>query len=214
MSAQKDEAYSPNDEQQPMLESGDEEGDDEQHQRGRASSSTTGRAAAAKRKATDLTGSNSDDDKKPAAAAAAAASKPPPGTPNKRLTKWSNKEDLELCSSVQTYVTDHQGMLPGPVKTTKGAAVSKEWKEIAKSVSKVMGQTEDAAAKACSSRWTKVRGDLKVRENEQTRASDEQKARTRTVAHSCSLCVVMSRTTSTPSAMLSRSSCRKRIQRQ
>ena len=174
MSARGKEGDEEYDEQQPMHTADsdeDDSGDDEQHKRERASSSTAGKAAAAaaasgdKRKIQSLI--SSDEEEKAAAAAssstaaAATASQPPPQTP-KKLGKWSLKEDLELCSSVQKYVSEHQGMLPGPVKTTKNAIISPQWKEIAKGVEKVTGQTPDAAAKACSNRWTKVRGDLKV----------------------------------------------------
>ena len=171
MSARGKEGDEEYDEQQPMHTADsdeDDSGDDEQHKRERASSSTAGKAAAAaaasgdKRKIQSLI---SSDEAAAAAssstAAAATASQPPPQTP-KKLGKWSLKEDLELCSSVQKYVSEHQGMLPGPVKTTKNAIISPQWKEIAKGVEKVTGQTPDAAAKACSNRWTKVRGDLKV----------------------------------------------------
>jgi hypothetical protein len=134
-----------------------------QHDRQRATSSIAGKGAAVaaankvevrrKRKA------NEEDEKTPAGAAAAAASassSKAPGTPAKRIGKWSDKEDLELCSSVLKWVQGHQGMLPGAVK-------SPQWKEIAKDVSKLVGQTPDAAARACSNRWTRVRGELKVR---------------------------------------------------
>jgi len=186
-SKEEEEAYEPSDEQEMQTGGSDEDGsgDDEQHQRSRASSSIGGKAAAAaaaaggKRKIENLVSSNSDDEqsaeKKAASsssssAAAAAASKPP-GTP-KKLGRWSNKEDLELCSSVLKHVTDHQGMLPGALKSGKNAPISKEWKEIAKGVTKVTGQTPDAAAKACSNRWTKVRGDLKVSTHKQTHARE------------------------------------------
>jgi hypothetical protein len=172
---EEDETYEEDDEQpQPMSgASDDEQGADDdlgQHDRQRATSSIAGKGAAAaaankvevrrKRKA------NEEDEKTPAGAAAAAASassSKAPGTPAKRIGKWSDKEDLELCSSVLKWVQGHQGMLPGAVKSTKGAIISPQWKEIAKDVSKLVGQTPDAAARACSNRWTRVRGELKVR---------------------------------------------------
>jgi hypothetical protein len=178
--AEDDEEYVDEHQQQ---HTGDSEGDDDeqQHDRARATSSSAG-GKGSKRKIENLISSNSDDEqsgeKKPAAAAAsssssaaAAAASKLPVTP-KKLGRWSNKEDLELCSSVLKHVTDHQGMLPGALKSGKNAPISKEWKEIAKAVTKVTGQTPDAAAKACSNRWTKVRGDLKVSTHKQTHARE------------------------------------------
>jgi hypothetical protein len=107
-----------------------------------------------------------DDDaahRKPAAAAAAAA---PNSKKRKsvRVGKWSRDDDLELCSAVLAYVKEHQGQLPGAARTGKSSTAPSSWKQIAARVDHAKKlEDKDAAARACSTRWSGIRAGAEVR---------------------------------------------------
>jgi len=87
-----------------------------------------------------------------AKSAAAAASKE-----KKKLSNWTHEEDMQLLAALQKHVKDSAGQLPGTLRTKKGSPVSAPWKAIANLCDKVKALDGDAAAKACSARWTTLR---------------------------------------------------------
>ena len=117
-------------------------------------------------------GSQHDDDaldddnaahQKPPAAAAAAAASSSKKRKAVRVGKWSRDDDAQLCSSVLAYVKAHQGQLPGSTRTGKGSTVPASWKEIASKVDHAKKlEDKDAAARACSSRWSGIRAGAAV----------------------------------------------------
>jgi hypothetical protein len=108
-------------------------------------------------------GEDGDDDnaqhehRKPAAAAAAAAA----GGRGPRV-QWTAEAEEELCNALLARVQE-TGRLPAQIKTGKHAAVNQDWKAIAASVTKLKQLGTDAVAKACSTKWAKIKKDLKVR---------------------------------------------------
>jgi hypothetical protein len=154
----------------------DEEADDEQEKRER-------KLAQQKKFAIEQEDLTLDDDDSahrsrppPAATAAAAATagskRKEPST--KRIGKWSDEQDLSLCSAVLAYVKQHDGQLPGAARTAKKETAPASWKEIAAATPHCSSLADkNAAARAASSRWTSLRAGVAVRHNKHTQA-DEQ----------------------------------------
>ena len=101
--------------------------------------------------------------KRPKRKAAAAAASSSSSTAKKaKLGKWHNAEDLTLLEAIKQFVIANKGQLPGPVRTVASAVCTKPWITIGRAVSKVNDLSPDAAGKACSARWTALRGSAKV----------------------------------------------------
>jgi hypothetical protein len=117
--------------------------------------------------ADDLTLDSDNDAHKPASAAAAAPAAKPAARKLKtstRLGKWSDEQDLQLCTAVLAYVKAHQGQLPGAARTHKKEAAPASWKEIAAATPHCSSIADkNAAARAASSRWTSLRAGVAVR---------------------------------------------------
>lgn len=73
---------------------------------------------------------------------------------------WKPEMEEQLQNALLAYVTKH-GRLPPQMKTGKGAVVSAAWKEIVAEVPLLKLQVA-LAAKACSTKWAKIKKDLKV----------------------------------------------------
>jgi hypothetical protein len=117
----------------------DGEGDDEQEQ-----------------SADDADGSDDNaqhDHRKPAAAAAASTRGP--------RVQWKADAEEQLQNALLEHV-QQTGRLPAQLKTGKHVPVNADWKGIAARVTKLK-LTGPAAAKACSTKWAKIKKELKVR---------------------------------------------------
>jgi len=90
----------------------------------------------------------------------------------KKLPNWTHEEDMQLLAAMQSWVKSTAGMLPGAIRTSKGAKVPKAWIDIGKLCDKVKGLDADAAAKAVSARWSTLRASCSVRDMMNTRAAE------------------------------------------
>lgn len=84
-----------------------------------------------------------------------------------RLTPWTPEEDMQLVNGMLAHVQHEGGMLPGSLRTSKGAPVSPVWlklaAEVAQTCEKVKALEDDnARAKAISNRWAALRASMAV----------------------------------------------------
>jgi hypothetical protein len=84
-----------------------------------------------------------------------------------RLTPWTPEEDMQLVNGMLAHVQREGGMLPGSLRTSKGAPVSPVWLKLAADVAqtcekvKALGD-DNARAKAISNRWAALRASMAV----------------------------------------------------
>ena len=101
-----------------------------------------------------------------AAAAADEENKDDKASKKPRLSKWTHKEDIELCQAVLKFVNDNRGQLPPALRTGAAAKVSPGWVKIAQHTPKTAGEEITSGARACSGRWDRLRGDTSVRQTD------------------------------------------------
>ena len=104
----------------------------------------------------DLPEDADDDDTQHEHSTAAAAGE----SSRSARVQWKGEAELELQGALLAYVQKH-GRLPAQLKTGKGAMINAGWKEIVAQVPSLK-MPPLAAAKACSTKWAKMKKELKV----------------------------------------------------
>jgi hypothetical protein len=75
--------------------------------------------------------------------------------------QWKAEMEEQLQQAILAYVVE-SGRLPPQLKTGKHAIVSADWKNIGRMVKALDGKDAAAVGKACSTKWAKMKKELKV----------------------------------------------------